>query len=330
MVSTSNASLRSQSISDIKTSGPIFLTGSTGQVGGALLQALAPFGQIIAPSRTYLDLAHPSAVRAFVRSTKPRWIVNPAAYTAVDKAESETAQAYAINAELPRVLGEEAAILGIPVLHFSTDYVFSGDGSKPWKEADLPAPHSIYGATKLEGERALTASGAVHLIFRTSWVYGATGNNFLLTILRAARERQELRIVADQHGAPTWSRDLARMVEYVISHAESIGTPANALTSLAGTYHACSAGETTWFGFAQKALELEQGYNPAQPFASLMPITTSEYPTPARRPANSRMDTTKLATAFGFTFPSWQDSLRMVLEELHPEAVEVYEYPNEK
>ena len=250
--------------------------------------------EIVAPTRADLDLAHPAAVRAYIRSVGPRWIVNPAAYTAVDKAESETALAYAVNAELPRVLGEEAARLGAAVIHFSTDYVFPGHGTTPYKESDPPEPQSVYGSTKLDGEHALAATGAAHLILRTSWVYGATGRNFLLTILNAARHRPELRIVADQHGAPTWSRDLAALAAHLITQAESQSKlPAEALAPVSGTYHATAAGETTWFGFAQAFLSAEQARTPAVKLANLTPIPSSEYPTPARRPANSRLNNAK-------------------------------------
>jgi dTDP-4-dehydrorhamnose reductase len=302
----------------------VLVTGSTGQVGGALLQALAAFAihgekpEILAPTRAELDLSHPASVRAYLRKTAPRWIVNPAAHTAVDRAESETAQAYAINAEAPRVLGEEAANLGAAVVHFSTDYVFSGHGTAPWKETDTPEPQSTYGSTKLEGERALAASGCAHIILRTSWVYGATGKNFLLTILKAARERLELRIVADQHGAPTWSRDLAALTTHVLTQGESLAQGkalAEALTPLSGVYHAADAGETTWFGFAQAAIQQEQASNPNQICAKLTPIATTDYPTPAKRPANSRLDCTKLAQAFRWTMPDWQTSLAAVLAE---------------
>ena len=307
----------------------ILLTGSTGQVGGALLETLASVRiggeapEILAPGRAELDLAHPAAVRAYVRQARPRWIVNPAAYTAVDRAESETALAHAINAEAPRVLGEEAANLGAAVLHFSTDYVFSGHGSAPWTESDTPEPQSIYGSTKLEGERALAASGAAHLILRTSWVYGATGKNFLLTILKAARERPELRIVNDQHGAPTWSGDLAALTAHILKLCETFAAGKvlpEAVAPLSGVYHAASAGETTWFGFAAAALEREQAHNPDRSFAKLIPISTAEYPTPARRPANSRLDGSKLARVFGWQMPAWQTSLATVIQALPPHA----------
>ncbi len=297
----------------------ILLTGSTGQVGNALLRTLAPLLldgekiEIIAPTRDDLDLAHPAAVRAYVRQVAPTWIVNPAAYTAVDKAESETALAYAVNAELPRVLGEEAAHLDAAVLHFSTDYVFPGHGTTPYTESDPPEPQSVYGSTKLAGEHALAATGAPHVILRTSWVYGATGKNFLLTILNAARQRPELRIVADQHGAPTWSRDLARLATHLITRT---GSP-QALAPHSGVYHATATGSTTWFHFAQTFLAAEALRAPGVPLATLTPITTADYPTPARRPPNSRLDTAKLAQTFDFRFPAWQDSLTQVLIELN-------------
>ena len=296
----------------------ILLTGSTGQVGSALLDTLRPFGEIVAPTRGKLDLAHPASVRAFVRDVAPRWIVNPAAYTAVDKAESETSLAHAVNAELPRVLGEEAARLNAAVLHFSTDYVFSGHGTTPYTEEDTPEPQSVYGASKLAGEHALAASGAAHIILRTSWVYGATGKNFLLTILNAARQRPELRIVADQHGAPTWSRDLGRLVTHIIAHAErtSPGSIADAVQPLNGVYHAAGAGETTWFGFAKAAVDKLQALHPDQPLAKLTSIATTEYPTPARRPANSRLHCAKLSQALNFNFAPWEQSLKSVLAEL--------------
>ena len=287
----------------------ILLTGASGQVGGALLPLLRELGEVVAPARAELDLAHAASVRAFVREVEPRWIVNPGAYTAVDKAESETALAYAVNAVAPGILGEEAARLGAGVVHFSTDYVFSGAGQKPWREDDQPAPAGVYGATKLEGERALAASGAEHVILRTSWVYGATGKNFLLTILRAARERPELRIVDDQHGAPTWSYELARLGCNVVVHGLNHG-----LEDVSGVYHAAAGGETTWYGFAQAAVERERARTGGA-WARLVPITTAEYPTPAKRPANSRMDCGRLKETFGWELMDWQDGLEAVLRE---------------
>jgi dTDP-4-dehydrorhamnose reductase len=299
---------------------PILLTGINGQVGGQLLPLLQSLGKVVAPTRSELDLTDSHAIREFVRKVQPGWIVNPAAYTAVDKAEKEPELAFAINAVAPGVLGQEAAILRAPVLHFSTDYVFAGDGTLPWVETDQTGPLGVYGASKLAGEEALAASGASHMVFRTSWVYGATGNNFLKTILRFAREKEEMKIVADQHGAPTWSRDLARLVAYTISRSERAaveqGIPlAEAVSPLNGIYHACNAGFTTWFGFAQEFVRLAQAAEPLQRFARLLPIAASEYPTPARRPSNSRMSCEKLSK-LGFTMPSWQISTAAVVAEL--------------
>ncbi len=198
----------------------ILLTGVTGQVGGELLKPLQLLGEVVAPTRSQMDLANASSVREMIRAVRPRWIVNPGAYTAVDKAESEPDLAYSINAEAVRVMGEEARTIGAGVIHFSTDYVFDGAGNAPYRETDATRPVSVYGASKLAGEIALSDSGAGSLIFRTSWVYGARGKNFLLTILKLARERETLRVVADQHGAPTWSRDLAEMTAEVVGQCE--------------------------------------------------------------------------------------------------------------
>lgn len=290
----------------------ILITGSTGQVGGALVQTLAGLGQIFAPTRAQLDLASPDSIRRAVREFDPDWIVNPAAYTAVDKAESEPEAAHAINATAPGVLGEEAARIGAAVLHFSTDYVFDGTKPTPYVETDPTAPLNVYGTTKLAGEQALAASGAAHAIFRTSWVYGATGKNFLLTVLRLAREREHLRIVGDQHGAPTWSHDLARLAAHVIDH---VSTPA-ALQNLTGIYHATSSGETTWAGFASAAIDHLRPADPAAKLATIEPIPTSEYPTPAKRPHNSRLNCTKVGETFRWHSPEWRESLTEVMAQL--------------
>lgn len=302
--------------------GPILLTGVNGQVGGALLLLLQKMGDVVAPTRAELDLADAEAIRSYVQTVKPRWIVNPAAYTAVDKAETEPTLAFAINAEAPRVLGEEAAKIGAPVLHFSTDYVFSGGGSTPWVETDATGPLGVYGASKLAGEQGLAASGAAYAIFRTSWVYGATGNNFLRTILRLAREREELKIVADQNGAPTWSHDLAMLVTHTIERMENAAQQtgaslAEAVKPFSGIYHACNGGATTWFGFAEEFLRLARAAEPEQSFARLIPIATAEYPTPAARPQNSRMNCEKLERELGFAMPSWQKSLAGAMAEIN-------------
>ena len=297
----------------------ILLTGCTGQVGGELLRLLAPLGTVHAPTRAELDLADPASIRSYVRSVRPRWIINPGAYTAVDKAESEPAVAFAINAEAPRVFSEEARALGVPILHFSTDYVFPGQGTSPYTEVDPTGPLGVYGASKLAGEQALAASGAAHLIFRTSWVYGTTGKNFLQTVLRVAGERDQMNIVDDQHGAPTTSHDLAAMVLHVLTQCEAAaGTQplVSVIAPLSGIYHAASLGESTWFGFASEALRLRRLGEPSARFAELVPIPSSAYPTPARRPHNSRLDTSKLHRTFGFQLPPWQQSLARVLSEL--------------
>ena len=275
----------------------ILITGTTGQVGGELLRL---FPDAFAPTRAHLDLTDESSIRTYIRQHKPRWIINPAAYTAVDKAESEPALAHAINAEAPRILGEEAREIGATVIHFSTDYVFDGTKPTPYVESDPTNPPGIYGATKLVGEQALAASGAAHVVLRTSWVYGATGKNFLLTILKLAAQRPELKIVADQHGAPTWSRDLASLTAQIVG----------AETAPTGIYHATNQGETTWHGFATEFLRL------ANIRANLIPIPTSAYPTPAHRPANSRLNCEKLHRTFGIQLPNWQQSLTTVMQQL--------------
>jgi dTDP-4-dehydrorhamnose reductase len=297
----------------------ILLTGASGQVGGELLRTLAPLGEVISPTRAVMDLADAASVREMIRAVKPRWIVNPGAYTAVDKAESEPEPAYAINADAVKAIGEEAAAIGAGVVHFSTDYVFDGSGSKPYVETDATGPLGVYGASKLGGEKALAESGAGHLIFRTSWVYAGRGKNFLLTILKLAREREVLRIVGDQHGTPTWSRDLARMTATVMERCEMEAQSrelSDVLAEVGGVYHAAGAGETTWCGFASEAVRLRQEMEPDVRFAEIEAITTAEYPTPARRPGNSRMNCEKLAERFGWKMMDWRDSLREVVREI--------------
>ena len=299
----------------------ILLTGVIGQVGGELKPLLEPLGRVIAADLPEFDFLDPASVRRFARECKPDWIVNPAAYTAVDKAESEPELAYAINAEAPRVLGEVAAELGIPIIHFSTDYVFNGAGTKPWVESDETGPLGVYGASKLAGEQALALTGAAHLIFRTSWVYGSRGKNFLLTIVPLALQKEELRIVNDQHGAPTWSRDLARLAVHVMGRineaSAAAGKPVEeTVRGVQGVYHAVNSGETTWYGFAQEFLRLVAAARPEAKIARLTPIATSEYPTPAKRPANSRLNCGRLREVFGFTMPAWQESTEAVVSEV--------------
>lgn len=299
----------------------ILLLGSSGQVGGELARILAPLAEVVLPSRAELDLTDEVSLRSAIRRIRPRWILNAAAYTAVDRAETDSAAAYAINATAVRILGEEAAALGAAVLHLSTDYVFDGTKPAPYVESDPTNPQSVYGASKLAGEQALAASGATHIILRTSWVFGATGHNFLRTIVKLGGERKRLSVVRDQHGAPTWSRDLARLIVHIVIRTEilaatSDGTLASAVGTNGGLYHATGAGETTWFDFASTALNLQCELDPSATVALVEPITTAEYPTAARRPANSRLDCTRLANAFDWQMMHWHDSLAAVLPDL--------------
>ena len=290
----------------------ILLTGVNGQVGHALQRALSEQNvHYISLDRTQLDLSDTDAIRRSVQTIKPDLIINPAAYTAVDKAESEPELAYAINAAAPQVLAQEAEKIGARLIHFSTDYVYSGTKSAPYVEEDPTQPLSVYGKSKLAGEDAIRAVGAPHLIFRTSWVYGAYGKNFMKTILRLAAERDELRIVADQFGAPTSSSSIADAV------LAAMGLWNN---ELAGTYHLVNAGKTSWHGFATAIV---QEYNRMQlagnlPLlkvnpANIQAITTQEYPTPAVRPANSCLDCSKLARDFSVTLADWREALTVEL-----------------
>ena len=294
----------------------ILITGVTGQIGGAILKVLSPSCEILSPTRTELDLGDEASIRNYVQRVRPHWIVNPAAYTAVDQAESEPHLAHAINAEAPRILGEEARKLNASVVHFSTDYVFDGRLPRPYVESDVMTPINVYGRTKLAGELGLAESGARHFILRTSWVYGATGKNFLLSILRLAARRaascEPLRIIADQHGAPTWSHDLARLTAHIIATAPNLG-------AVGGTYHATAIGETTWHGFASAAIANVSKRDPLAQFVELVPIPSAEYLTPAARPGNSRLNSSKLAETFQFTLPHWSVSLASVVALL-PDA----------
>jgi dTDP-4-dehydrorhamnose reductase len=299
----------------------ILITGECGQVGEALIRTLAPYGQIVAPTLEAFDLTDTEAIRRLMREVRPRWVVNAAAHTAVDKAESEPDLAFAINATAPRILAEEAKSIGAVVVHYSTDYIFDGSKPTPYVESDPANPLNVYGRSKLAGEMALSASGAAYFTFRTSWVYGATGNNFVRSMLRLAREREHLRIVADQHGGPTWSFELARLTADVIGQMERLAEQkacslSEAVLPLSGVYHATGSGETTWCGFAAQAIAELQKHEPGTKLASVEPIPTSEYPTPAKRPLNSMLDCSKLARVFGWRMPDWRDSLSLVVAEL--------------
>jgi dTDP-4-dehydrorhamnose reductase len=301
----------------------ILITGSTGQVGWECARALTAAGEVYAPQRDALDLAQTDSIRRAVRSFQPHWIVNSAAYTAVDKAESEPELAFAINRDAVAVIAEEAKQLGAVVVHYSTDYVFDGSKQAPYGEEDAASPVSVYGKSKLAGEQELAASAIPYFNFRTSWVYGPRGKNFLLTILKLSQERSELRIVNDQHGAPTWSYDLAALTAQVIRQVQKKAgtagcTPAEAAMADRGTYHACNSGETTWHGFASEALRLLQQRQPEVRLATLTPIPTAEYPTPARRPGNSRLDCSKLRRQLGIVMPEWKESLQKAIAEVPP------------
>ena len=275
----------------------ILLTGRSGQVGWELERALPALGEVLATDRDTLDLADPDAIRRAVREGKPDVIVNAAAYTAVDRAESEPNLARQINAVAPGILAEEAKRAGALLVHYSTDYVFDGTKTSPYTEDDPPNPLNVYGRTKLEGERAIAASGCRHLILRTSWVYASRGKNFLLTVLRLAATQPELCVVDDQHGAPTWARD--------ISHATLCLLECPTLPT--GQYHLTAAGQTTWYGFACEILRV------AQSNAKIKAIRTVEYTTPATRPANNVLSNAKLYCATALSMPDWSTSLAACL-----------------
>ncbi|MBI3432260.1 MAG: dTDP-4-dehydrorhamnose reductase [Hydrogenophilales bacterium] len=290
----------------------ILLTGANGQVGWELRRTLDCLGEVVALDSKAMNLADADAVRRMVRDIAPNIIVNPAAYTAVDKAEGEPELARAVNAVAPGILAEEASRLDALLVHYSTDYVFNGSGATPWREDDACDPLNVYGATKLAGERAIQATGCRHLIFRTSWVYGARGSNFLLTMRRLMRERPELKIVADQVGAPTWCRDLAEATAQVLSQIASPLSAANK-TEPWGIYHMTNAGETSWHGFAEAIQALDEFDETCAP-AHLRPIPSGDYPTPAKRPLNSRLSCDRLEHAFGLRLQDWRAALALCLE----------------
>ena len=292
----------------------ILLTGKDGQVGFELVRTLAPLGEVVAAGRADCDLADADALRTLVRSHAPDVIVNPAAYTAVDKAESECGLAFAVNARAPGILGEEAARLGALVIHYSTDYVFDGAGRAPWKESDAPAPQSVYGSSKLAGERALAAACSRHLILRTSWVLGSHGGNFAKTMLRLAAGRDWLSVVDDQFGAPTSAALLADLTAHLVRQYAREGGDVFPY----GIYHVAAAGETTWWAYARFVLEAAQqaGRQLRAGPDEVLPVTTAAYPSAARRPANSRLNTSLFRHTFGLRLPPWQDGVREVLRHV--------------
>jgi dTDP-4-dehydrorhamnose reductase len=297
----------------------ILLTGKNGQVGFELQRSLAPLGDIIPVDQAECDLSNPEAIRQLVQTVKPDIIVNPAAHTAVDKAESEPALAQAINGVAPGIFGEEAAKLGALVVHYSTDYVFEGSKAGFYTEDDAPNPQSVYGKTKYAGEQALAASGARHLTFRTSWVFGAHGANFAKTMLRLAGEREGMKVVADQFGAPTSAALLADVTAQVLGQYLRRPAGADFLQSFPfGLYHLVAAGKTNWHEYAQAVVMAAQAAGRPLKLGpdDIQAITTAEYPLPAPRPANSCLDTTRLRETFGLTLPDWQQGLQHVMTQI--------------
>lgn len=298
---------------------PILLTGKTGQIGWELERALAPLAPVVALGRREMDLTDTDAMRRRVRDTDPGLIVNAAAYTAVDAAEEEPALAMAVNGTAPGVLAEEAKRLGVPLVHFSTDFVFDGRGApgpspRPYTESDAPAPINEYGRTKLAGERAIQAVAPVHLILRTSWIYGNRGRNFLRTIRRLAAERDELKVVDDQIGSPTWARAVADATARILARGRSPATgPGAGLAEAGGLYHLSAAGSTSWCGFAAAIVERDWESERAAP--RVVPIPTGAYPAAAARPAYSVLDNGAIAKAFGITLADWKTQLRSCMAE---------------
>ena len=291
----------------------VLLTGASGQVGADVARVLEGRAEVLAHDRATLDLADPRAIAQRVREARPALIVNAGAYTAVDRAEAQVEAARAVNARAPEVLAEEARRIGALLVHYSTDYVFDGTKTAPYVESDPPHPVNAYGLTKLEGERAIAASGCAHVILRTSWVYAPRGRNFQLTMLRLAGTQPEIRVVDDQRGAPTTSLELARATAALFTGAASRPlAPADIerVGASRGLYHAAAAGETTWFGFAQAIFEqwsARRGAAFTPP--RVVPIPTREYPTPARRPANSVLSCERLQRTFGVRLAPWRDGL---------------------
>ncbi len=291
----------------------ILLFGKGGQVGWELQRSLAPLGELVAldfdSAELYGDFTRPEALAETVRAVRPDVIVNAAAHTAVDKAESEPELARTINATAPGVLAREATTLGAWLVHYSTDYVFDGSGSQPWKETDTPAPLNVYGHTKLEGERLIAQHCAQHLILRTSWVYAARGGNFAKTMLRLAKERDRLTVINDQFGAPTGAELLADVTAHALRHLLQQPTDA-------GLYHLAASGETTWHGYAQEVLASARTAGVALKAETADAVPTSAFVTPARRPHNSRLNTQKIQQTFGLKLPPWQQGVTRMLAEV--------------
>ena len=294
----------------------ILLFGKSGQVGWELQRSLAPLGELVAlnSASTGLcgDLRNVEGIAETVWKTAPDVIVNAAAHTAVDKAESEPEMAEALNTRAPEILAEAALGCGAILVHYSTDYVFDGSGDRPWAETDATGPLSVYGRTKLAGEQAIGRSGCRHLIFRTSWVYAAKGKNFASTILKLAAEREKLSVIADQTGAPTGADLLADVTAHALRQARRD-------RSLSGIFHLCGGGETSWHGYAAFVCDFARRAGYPLKVETIEPVPSSAFPTPARRPLNSRMDTAKLRSAFDLNLPRWQDGVERMLREILPD-----------
>jgi dTDP-4-dehydrorhamnose reductase len=306
----------------------ILLTGKNGQIGQALCTRLPLLGEVTALDRQQLNLCHPAEIRHAIGSIRPQLIVNAAAYTSVDKAESDPSAAQAVNHDAPRIIAEEARRIGAALVHYSTDYVFDGAKREPYLEGDVPRPLNVYGRTKLAGDEAIQKSGLPYLIFRTSWVYARGGNNFLLTILRLATQREELRVIRDQTGAPTWSCEIAAATTNILSQVYGREDTDGALAHVSGVYHMTAAGETTWYDFARAILEVVCKSASDTPwfFAKtshqpwivrrILPISTAQYPACARRPAYSVLCNARLAQVFRIRLPDWRLQLHSFFEEI--------------
>ena len=287
----------------------ILLIGKNGQIGWELQRTLAPLGTVTSLDREQIDLANPDSIRKVLRDIEPALIVNAAAYTAVDQAQAEPGLAMAVNGIAPGVLAEEAKRLKAGLIHYSTDYIFDGKKAGAYEERDAPAPLNEYGKSKLAGDRAIQQAGCDHIIFRTSWVYGARGNNFLLTVLRLARERDQLRIVDDQFGAPTWCRMIAEATALVLSRR------AGGQDYPSGIYNLTCGGRTSWFGFTQ-AIIAQAGPLLAGRCPVVAPIASDDYQSPAKRPANSVLSNDLLSRVFGVRLPAWEQALALCLQDV--------------
>jgi dTDP-4-dehydrorhamnose reductase len=299
----------------------ILLMGATGQIGSELAVLLPKLGEVIAPNHMLLDLAKPDDISRTIGEIRPNLIINAAAYTAVDKAESEASIAWAVNAKAPALMAQEAKKIGAGILHYSTDYVFDGSKDSPYTENDVPNPISVYGKTKLAGEQAIRDAGIPHLIFRTAWVYATRGRNFLLTVLRLASQHEELRIVRDQIGSPTWCREIGLGTVSVLERLAQNQGGSFSLPETGGTYHMTAGGATTWYDFTRAILDEASKAPPGlswlasaangRPFLAprVIPVTTAEYPTPAQRPAYSVLSNSLLHQSFGVRLPDWPAQL---------------------